>query len=160
MKPYVLLTVLLFSGLGIASGQQRTRDKLFPTFQQDLSALQQKESKLAAPQARNSRSTKEQLFTDYRPQTTTRPGDAGTLKNTSPASRGKNPSDISAEEAVKTAKARQASLPAPEMSTPTQGNGSEKSNGLIKTAVPTITAPAKTATPTTPVKKSFERKKQ
>lgn len=159
MKPYVLLTVLLFSGLGVSVAQQRTRDKLFPTFQQDLSALQQKESKLAAPPARSSRSTKEQLFTDYRPQTATRQGNAGTL-NASRASTGKNPSDISAEEAVKTTKARQTTLPATEMSTPTQGNGSEKSNGPIKTVAPAATAPAKTATPTVPVKKSFERKKQ
>lgn len=153
MKPYILLIMLLFSGLGVTKAQQRTRDKLFPSFQQDFSALQQKESKEAP---KDPRTTREQIFTNYRPQHNTRQASAATLRANSTS---KNPSDMNAEEAAKTLKARQVNLPAP-TAPPTQGNESE-SSGSLKTAAPVVTPPAKVAAPAAaPVKKSFERKKQ
>ncbi|PSL26916.1 hypothetical protein [Chitinophaga ginsengisoli] len=153
MKPYILLITLLFSGFGVTKAQQRTRDKLFPSFQQDFSALQQKESKDAP---KDHRTTREQLFTDYHPQHTTRQGSATRLKTNS-ASAGKNPSDVTAEESTKALKARQVNLPAP-ATPPTQGNESESSRAL-KTAAPVVT-PKATAPTAAPVNKSFERKKQ
>jgi hypothetical protein len=153
----MLLIMLLFSGLGISQAQQRTRDILFPSFQQDLSALQQKESKQAA-QSKDPRTTREQMFTDYRPQHNTRQGRTGSLKTNSAAA-GKNPSDVSAAEAVKTIKAREVNLPAPQ-TPPSQGNEPERINGPLKTA-PAVTAPAKGTTQTVaPANRSFERKKQ
>ncbi|MCF6405801.1 hypothetical protein L3C95_23080 [Chitinophaga filiformis] len=158
MKPYMLLVTLLLLVLGTTQAQQRTRDKLFPSFQQDYSALRQKENKQAA-QTKDARTTREQIFTDYRPQHNTRQGSANTLKAGSAAT-GKNPSDVGAAEAVKTIKAREVNLPAPQ-TPPTQGNESERNNSPLKTAPPIITAPAKGAVPTAaPAKRSFERKKQ
>ncbi|SHM98646.1 hypothetical protein [Chitinophaga sp. CF418] len=158
MKPYTLLIMLLFFGLGVSKAQQRTRDKLFPSFQQDLSALQQKERK-QAPHTKDPRTTREQIFTDYHPQHNTRPGSTETLR-TNRAATGKNASDISAEEALKTIKAREVNLPAPQAA-PTQGNESERTSHTLKTIAPAGTPPAKTVAPaTTPVRKSFERKKQ
>jgi len=153
MKPYILLMMLLLSGLSATKAQQRTRDKLFPSFQQDFSALQQKESKEAP---KDPRTTREQIFTNYRPQQNTRQGSTATLRTNSTS---KNPSDINVEEAAKTLKAKQVNLPAP-TAVPTQGNESE-SSGPLKTAAPVVTPPAKTAAPAAaPGKKSFERKKQ
>lgn len=150
--------MLLFSGLGISQAQQRTRDILFPSFQKDLAALQEKESK-QAPQTKDPRTTREQIFTNYRPQQNVRQGGAGTLKANSTAM-GKNASDISAAEAVKTIRSRETSLPAPQ-TPPTQGSESEKSSGPLKTAAPALTRPVKTAAPNAaPVNRSFERKKQ
>ncbi len=145
--------MLLLSGLSVTKAQQRTRDKLFPSFQQDFSALQQKESKEAP---KDPRTTREQIFTNYRPQQNTRQGSTAALRTNNAS---KNPSDINVEEAAKTLKAKQVNLPAP-TAVPTQGNESE-SSGPLKTAAPVVTPPAKTAAPAAvPVKKSFERKKQ
>jgi len=155
MKPYILLMMLLFAGLGVTKAQQRTRDKLFPSFQQDFSALQQKESKEAP---KDHRSTREQIFTNYHPQQTVHQGSTATLKANN-TSTGKNPSDINAGEAAKALKAREVNLPAP-VAPPTQGDASE-SSGSLKTAAPVIMPAAKPAAPAAaPVKKSFERKKQ
>lgn len=160
MKPYILLIMLFFSGLGISVAQQRTRDILFPSFRQDLAALQEKESKQTATQVKDPRVTREKIFTDYHPQNNARSSKASTLKANSPAT-GKNPSDISAGEAAKLANAKQAGLPAQAIPVPTQGNASESSDQSKTVAPTTVTPPAKTAAPAAaPVKRSPERKKQ
>ncbi|QHS62435.1 hypothetical protein [Chitinophaga agri] len=156
MKPYALLIALFFSGLAMTMAQERTRDKLFPHFKEDVARMQEKNKDVkttAAPQARATRSTKEQLFTDYRPQnTTTRTGKA--LKTNRVT--GKNPSEVSSTEATKNIRANQPALPAP-IAVPTQGAASEninvpvKSSALsgspasIKQTKPVNTAPVNTA---------------
>ncbi|PWV50444.1 hypothetical protein [Chitinophaga sp. S165] len=160
MKPYILLITLLFSGLGISIAQQRTRDKLFPSFQKDYSALKEKEKdSKPAPQAKNARSAREQMFTNYQPQTAPAPNRSSALKR-SVAPGGKNPSDISATEALNAERSRRTDLPATPV--PTQGFETERSSTPFKNASPAITTPpAKAAAPTAvPFRKTFERKKQ
>lgn len=156
MKPYALLIALFFSGLGMTIAQERTRDKLFPHFKEDITKMKEKEKETrqkTAPQASAGRSTKEQLFTDYRPQnTTTRSSKA--LKTNRVT--GKNASDISSTEASKNIRANQPKLPAP-IAVPSQGTETEnlsapaKSNPLsgspaiIKQTKPVNTAPTTTA---------------
>ncbi len=160
MKPYILLITLLFSGLGVSTAQQRTRDILFPSFQQDYTALKAKEKvSKPSPQAKNARSAREQMFTNYQPQTAPSQNKARALKrNAAPG--GKNPSDISATEASNAERSRRIDLPA--TTVPTQGIETESGNAPIKTASPaTIMSPAKAASPgTAPLKKTFDRKKQ
>ncbi|SFN47463.1 hypothetical protein SAMN05428949_2961 [Chitinophaga sp. YR627] len=164
MKPYALLIALFFSGLGVSIAQERTRDKLFPHFNEDIAKMKQKENKLkTAPQPQNTRSTKEQLFTDYRPQNTkTRSSRVLNAKKTA----GKNTSDVSAADAAKDIRSKQLKLPAP-VEVPTQGNAQENLNapahsqtGIITPAPGNAAKPATKAPTTAPLNKSFQRARQ
>ncbi|MBW8684306.1 hypothetical protein [Chitinophaga rhizophila] len=163
MKPYALLITLFFSGLSATIAQERTRDKLFPQFKEDYAKMQQKEEKLKTTQRNTAtRSTKEQLFTDYRPQNmTTR---SSNLPKTNKPT-GKNASDISSQEALKAHKARQPQLPA-QVIVPDQG-GETSGNAPVKSSSPVISPaksnqgqPGTTAPANGAVNKSFQRKKQ
>ena len=164
MKPYALLIALFFSGLGVSMAQERTRDKLFPHFKEDIAKMQQQENKLkATPKPQSTRSTKEQLFTDYRPQNNnTR---SSKVLNTKKAA-GKNASDVSAEAAAKDIRSKQVKLPAP-VEAPTQGNAQENlsaplhsNSGIITPAAGGAVKPASKAPTTSPANKSFQRARQ
>lgn len=61
---------MLIAGTFQVKAQNKSRDVLFPTFQQDLSRIQAKQT--AAPSKESQfrgRSVKEMIFTDYKPQT-------------------------------------------------------------------------------------------
>lgn len=144
--------------------QEHTRDKLFPHFKEDIAKMKERENKVkVTPPPQNTHSTKEQLFTDYRPQNSkTRSSRALNTKKTS----GKNASDVSATDAAKEIRSKQVKLPAP-VEVPAQGNAQEnlnapaRSNTGIMTPAPGSTAKPATKAPTTaPANKSFQRAKQ
>lgn len=95
-----LTLIMIIGACASASAQnQRTRDKLFPSFQQDLSAQQQKD---AAPDPRKTAtSTRSLIFTNYRPGA----NNAGNARRiiSRPVAGGRQslPSDVSAAEAAR-----------------------------------------------------------
>jgi hypothetical protein len=120
MKPFMLMILLLTACSSMAFAQQRTRDVLFPDFQKDIqrmNASHDKDAKLIP--SRQTKSTKEALFTNYRPQTTGgRPrGIAAKRTAGKPMT-----SDQSGAEAVKAIKAGDAASPRPGAIVPTQGD--------------------------------------
>lgn len=119
MKPYYLLIIILFTRLATAAAQQRTRDILFPSFEQDIANLRQKEIK-SAP-AKEAGSTREQIFTNYQ-----RPGNSQIrTRALQPTKTGRAPSDVSAAEAEKAAGPRTGEIK-PATPIPSQGNANEK----------------------------------
>ncbi|WP_298741847.1 hypothetical protein [uncultured Chitinophaga sp.] len=94
------LTLILMMAfcVGASAQSQRTRDKLFPNFQQDLSS--QKMEVKADPRA-TATSTRSLIFTNYQPGAT----NAGSLRRVAPrsattAGRQPLPSDIPVSEAA------------------------------------------------------------
>lgn len=147
MKPYALLITLLLCGSGVTVAQQRTRDILFPDFQKDRENLKRKETEKkqsSITTARAIRSTKEQLFTDYKPQNNIRNTKSRSRKTAGAAN--KQPSDISNTEAAKTNQDKQ---PVQSVTVPTQGNETENNNSPAVKAAP-LKTPASPATAPAP----------
>ena len=95
------LTLILIIGACVsASAQnQRTRDKLFPSFQQDVAAQQKKD--LTADPRKTATSTRSLIFTNYQPGA----NNSGNARRITPrqAAGGRQslPSDISADAAAR-----------------------------------------------------------
>jgi hypothetical protein len=99
-----LTLILVMAFCAAASAQsQRTRDKLFPTFQQDLSASQKKDAD-RDPRA-TATSTRSLIFTNYQPGASRPAGVQRIAPRVVTAAGGRQslPSDISATEAAKNA---------------------------------------------------------
>ncbi len=98
MKSLCLLLFILMAAITAASAQQRSRDVLFPSFQQDITAMK-KPAPAADPRA-TATSTKNLIFTNYRPAPA-RSNSRANLRQ-APAGGQKLPSDISAADAKST----------------------------------------------------------
>lgn len=118
MKPILFLIFLMTAITTITVAQSHTRDVLFPHFAEDKAKLDAKEKKgdHAAPKQQG-RSSKETIFTSYKPQSASpkaRPMGAQSRKSSSAI-----PSDMSAQAAqAKTT----TTTPAPAATLPTQGD--------------------------------------
>lgn len=115
------MLLFFFTATSFAVAQQRSRDILFPHFQEDIAALNKKESKETSAPKQKGRSTKEALFTNYRPQPVASPGPQAMRSRTAGKSQ---PSDISSEAALQEIRTKQATNLQPAIVHPsTQSDG-------------------------------------
>ncbi|KAA2241552.1 hypothetical protein F0L74_16820 [Chitinophaga agrisoli] len=97
MKSLCLLLFMLTAAITAASAQQRSRDVLFPSFQQDISAMK-KPAPAPDPRA-TATSTKNLIFTNYRPAPAVNNTRRMSLRQ-APAGGQKLPSGLSSAEAT------------------------------------------------------------
>lgn len=133
MKTVLFLIFLITAATTITVAQSRTRDVLFPHFAEDKAKLEAKENigDHSIPKQQG-RSTKESIFTSYKPQSASpkaRPLGAQSRKQSSTT-----PSDMSAQAALEKQKAK--TSPAPSLTLPTQGEepkaDSKATSGQLK----------------------------
>lgn len=95
MKAILLFTCLLFLSAGALMAQskgQSTKYRLFPDFDADMARLQKDQAPAADAKQKNARSTRELIFTDYKPQQSVNRPAVNTGARKAPAE--KLPSDI------------------------------------------------------------------
>lgn len=92
------LALILIAAASTGASAQKTRDRLFPNFQQDISGFQQKEA--AADPRKTATSTRSLIFTDYQRSANTGNSRRSLQRPVTPGGQ-QLPSDISAAEAAR-----------------------------------------------------------
>ena len=122
MKSFLFLIFLIVASTTATVAQQRTRDVLFPHFNEDMAKLKQKE---AATTPGLGSKTREAIFTNYHAQATSTPK-VNTLAARSRAASKPLPSDISSEASMKQKTEQQSSSSQP-TTPPSQGEEPKES---------------------------------